>query len=278
MVARRARWLGFGVFLIALLGSADDALARRAKRPRRAVDGLTRWLGAQDVPLLAAGHGKVKEPEGDACVRWAPRGSEWRAVDMWGRVVGRATITKAGRTDRVLGACHYPEHRAQSGAEGVLLASAEGPWRPGPSAEWKPGAAERDRLQELLAASSRVLGLPVANAVDARFFAIWNDVAKEQHRFAVVGGFALLVARVGKDGRWTLAWSDTELARSRAFGPGEGAERYAPEAVLDLTGDGLPEVIYRWDSGDDSGLRVIEFHPDTESFKVLATSEYGSTA
>lgn len=273
--------------MITLLGSAGDALARRprparhAQIPRPARDGLTRWLGSLDVPLLAAGHGKIEAPGDDACTRWAPRGTRWRAVDAWGQIVGRASIKEAGKVDRVLDACHYAAHQKIDGAEGVLLASAEGPWQPRPSAEWKPSAAERERLQKFVAATASVLGAPASDGKNTRFFALQNDILGEQQRFAVVGGRALLVAHLGKDGRWTLAWSDAEYTRLhlRMDGPDkEGSDAYAPLAIFDMNGEGAPEVVYRWDSGSDFGLSVLEFDPITEHFHLVTTSAFGTTA
>src|SRR4051812_28096322 len=101
MVSRRARCLGSLALMVTLLGSAGDALARRPRPARHAQiarpagGGLTRWLGSLDVPLLAAGHGKIEAPGDDACTRWAPRGTRWRAVDAWGQVVGSASIREA---------------------------------------------------------------------------------------------------------------------------------------------------------------------------------------
>ena len=272
--------------MMTLLGSAGDARAQRprparqAQRPRPAKDGLTRWLGSLDVPLLAAGHGKIEAPGEDACTRWAPRLTRWRAVDAWGQIVGSASIKEAGKVDRALDACHYPVHQKIDGAEGVLLSSAEGPWQPGPSAEWKPSAAERERLQRFVGATASVLGVPPNDSKNTQFFALQNDILGEQQRFAVVGGRALLVARLGKDGRWTLTWSDAQYTRlhMRVAGSDSGLNAYAPLAIFDMDGEGAPEVIYRWDSGADFGLGVLKFDPITEQFHLVTTSEYGTTA
>ena len=286
MVSRRARWLGSLALTVTLLGSVGDARAQRprparhAQRPRPAKDGLTRWLGSLDVPLLAAGHGTIKAPGDDACTTWAPRGTRWRAVDAWGQIVGRASIKEAGKVDRALDTCYYPVHQKTDGAEGVLLASAEGPWQPGPSAEWKPSAAERERLKKFVAATASVLGVPPSDGRNIRFFALKNDILGEQQRFAVVGGRALLVARLGKDGRWTITWSDAQYTRLhlRVSGPDGGLDAYAPLAIFDMNGEGAPEVIYRWSSGADSGLGVLEFDPITEQLHLVTTSAYGTTA
>jgi hypothetical protein len=53
---------------------------------------------------------------------------------------------------------------------------------------------------------------------------------------------------------------------------------YAPLAIFDMDGEGAPEVIYRWSSGADSGLGVLEFDPITEQLHLVTTSAYGTTA
>jgi hypothetical protein len=151
------------------------------------------------------------------------------------------------------------------------------------TARWlgsKPSAAERLRLQKFVAATASVLGVPPSDGKNTRFFSLQNDILGEQQRFAVVGGHALLVARLGKDGRWTLAWSDAQYARlrRRLAGPDGGLDAYAPLAIFDMNGDGIPEVVYRWDSGSDFGLGVLEFDLITEQPHLVTTSEYGTTA
>src|SRR5262249_20292472 len=133
---------------------------------------------------------------------------------------------------------------------GVLVSGA---WRSQPSPEWTPDSNERASFDAFMAAASPLL-LPYAGFArqGTRFFRT-PPQSQPSMRWAVIGGCGLMIARF-TSARWTVAY----LENSRCQESGAD-DAYSPLAVVDIDGDGLPEVIYHYGADATYGESLLRF-------------------
>lgn len=257
-----------------------------AERPvgRCSDRGAVRWLGARPHTPLAISNARGVRSAGVACCdEWSRKGIRWRALDAFGQVVGQATVASRERYD-VTG-CYEATLARTEGSEGAGLYVA-GPWNASASAAWTPTAEERVSFDRFAAEVAHIIhsgiaptAVPPAGAIFFQARAESGAVAK---RFAVVGGRALFIARFdgpsgdGRQASWRLAWIDED---SLGVQSGAAAPRtFQPIAVVDMDGDGIPEVIAHVDLGDSWSDIVIRMQAGEGIWRKAAESVHGATA
>lgn len=261
-----------------------DAIPRVPVSDRRCADrtpGATRWLDSNPhVPFFIGADGDIESAGQVCCAPWAVRDSRWRAIGRYGEVTGVARI--AGGQGNDVTQCYALDLKMVSGAPGVgLFASEKGNWKsPAQSARWQPSLVETSGFQRLVTTIEALLDKPNwepdPDAKPAPFgdrmvpFAIKPDPSRGERggRFAAIGGRALILARLDEDGAWRLSYLDTSIA----MGGGDGM---SPLAAFDVDGDGIPELIYRWNAVDTWADAVLRL--DYHGWVVVAESIGGSS-
>lgn len=259
----------------------------RAKTPAlkkvataRVEKAATSWFLAADphVPLAVVRGGRVEPavPRGEhgkSCgpkSRWAVEGSKWFALDAWGNKKGLATVEVAEPYDVTKCSELYFAPKFDKHTEATLFVSADSAYVPGPSAEWHPPAHARWTFQASL------LQLPSNGKRKLPFQC--SEVPKPIRYFSIggtklaVGGTDGAIRIAAYDGQgWTPEYSD--------HGVSEVPICYRPVAILDLDGDGRPELVVRkaFNDGDGWGDSVLG-RDDRGHWTELAISPGGSTA
>jgi hypothetical protein len=239
--------------------------------------------GNPHVPLaVVTGHAITtavsSDERGKTCgrrARWATVGSRWRAVDVWGKVLG--TYAVDGRDHYDVTGCFELSFASAPPRDGSLLfVSEDSAWREPPSAEWAPRAEERAAFATVLA---RVEGGQSQGALptsltevgpDTRFFDVVS-AGKTVH-MAVGGRCGGFLVGSFAAGAWTIVKEERAGTRSQRV-------CHRPLAVFDMTGDGVPEIVLRSIEGDGEwwGDSIIQRAADGR-WREVAASPGGSTA
>jgi hypothetical protein len=230
-------------------------------------------MGAEGIPLASTtARGPVRVPRRTACLVWGRLGEKYRAIDAWGKVVGHAEVKNPASPDPDLGACFYPGLGVTEGRAGVMYVSEGDGWREPASAEWTPTAQDRVAFDRF-AATLEDAGPPSVRTAAVRaqkrtptFFRVGSE------RHAVFGGRALVVARMDDEGEWRVVRLESSIARMAIDDP------YKVIGVFDMNGDGVPEIVFDWQSLDDSGQGVLEQESPRGTWRIVARSGYGTTA
>jgi hypothetical protein len=270
---------------LVLLGCAASAPAwieTGAQPPSRKGDdgqcpARTRWLASDPhVPLAVSKAGEILDVGSACCAAFAERGQRRRAVDFWGRIVGVAEV--AGGRGNEATQCYELTLRRLEGAKGSLYVSPD--FRGSPSFAWVPSPSEQDSLRELVAHADALLAAddeadpPLEWQARTKFFTAPPDASGAgPGRFAVVGGRALLLGRLKGARRWGVSYLDAEM-HAAGFAP---SNAYLPVAILDMTGDGYPEIVFRESAGTTWADAVLHKSTDTTAWKRAAVSPGGST-
>jgi hypothetical protein len=228
----------------ALLCGADASARTKPAKRKTTRETAVQVLGTDDHwPLAEVSGGLARTPKATSCRSWGKKGSEWSALDRLGRVVGKARVTSVSRYDVVN--CDDLDLTPVSGKRGVGL-FVRGPYRSLAIERWKPGPAARRSLHDLV--KKRDARLPKAKSGDADAPLAERVLVfrvRGQDPIAVVGGRGLTVLRLVR-GRWRV---EHEIA------PRDGltweARRFHAVAVLDLDGNGRPEIVVH--SRDEDG-------------------------
>ncbi|MBL8743429.1 MAG: hypothetical protein JNK04_20105 [Myxococcales bacterium] len=238
------RLIAFMLTVAGLVSVSHTADAKRS-RSESAKRAPAQFLGLKPHgPLARVEGGVVVEPEGPACRTWHRDGREWKALDAFGRLVGTARVSGAERYD--VTSCDELTLERVSGRRGVGV-FARGSYQPLAIDPWKPSVTARRRLEELVAA--RDARLPKARSK--------KDVALSRRMLAyrvkgraprvVVGGRAISVYRFER-GSWIVEREElpceaSDLRKQSCRDTVWDPEMYRPIAVLDMNGDGRPEVV-----------------------------------
>jgi hypothetical protein len=236
------------------------------------------WLAtAPHVPLaLVDGEaihnvgerGKTCGPES----RWAAPLSHWKAVDSFGQVTGVFRVAGSDLYD--VTQCHEVFFEGQKGeGPGVLFVSEDSGWAPGKSAMWKPSVAEKKHFERFLGGveQSFIDKKPVGVAAPLGRRTLYFDVpavaGRPQH-WAVSGGPILVVAYLGAHGKWKASTVRPPLGLAKS---------YKPVSVLDMNGDGVPELVYHSDDGPSYADAVLSLNPASLGWDDAAESPGGAT-
>ncbi len=196
-----------------------------------------RWMGSDPhVPLVEVVRNQLGAPGSTACVDWPMRRQRWIAVDAWGQPTGVLESTGAEGYD--VTACYEMRTRTLSGDPGVGLLASAG-YRPGPSFRDEPDELATTRLRQLVERIDAVFGV-TDKAVVPVFFRSLDDNGRPTRNVAM-GGRALVIAE-SVDHAWIVRHIETGYA----FEPAQN-DGYRVLAVLDLDGDGRPEIAVRRD-------------------------------
>lgn len=258
------------------LGAAAAAGKAGAPKPSRFL--------ASGVPLAEVREGRFKGVGSGALpcgprARWARVTSRWIALDAWGQATGTLSI---GGSERYAGTgCHqvwFSEGTGQDG-RGVLVAEGSG-YSARPSAEWKADEASRKRFDRLYSKEEKAWteggGAGSATGRRTLFFALPAQASSVEGaptqrrpvRWAVSGGRLLVVAYVGASGAWKVA---------HVLPPNGKANAYETLAVLDMNGDGLPEIVVHEEAGGVFTDRVLAFDPASMRWETAVESPGGAS-
>jgi hypothetical protein len=267
---------------------AGDAAkpVKKSKRAKPAAAPKPSYFVASGVPLAEVHDGRIasvvsaKRPCGSK-TRWAKKGSAWTALDAWGQVVS----TGATLSDRHFfegSGCHQVQFQTAAGSgetPRLFLTSGSG-YTPAPSVRWSPADDVAKRFEHLYAAQETawVEGKP-AKADDPRrtlFFSLPKQEASvegapTQRRpihWAVAGGRVLVVGYVGATGAWKVG---------HVLPPNGKDNAYEPLAILDMNGDGLPEIVVHEEAGGVYVDRVLSFDAGTLRWEKSVESPGGAS-
>ena len=177
--------------------------------------------------------------------------------------------------------CHqiwFSEGTGHDG-RGVFVAEGSG-YTASASAEWKADAEQRKRFDRLYAAQENawVEGKLGAGAGGRRtlFFSLPSHEAAREGaptqrrpvRWAVSGGRVLVVGYVGATGAWKVG---------HVLPPNGKVNAYEPLAVLDMNGDGLPELVVHEEAGGVFTDRVRSFDPAAMRWETAIESPGGAS-
>jgi hypothetical protein len=270
--------IAVGVMAMAMLLGPSPAHARKphghhrvqaAKAPTHPI----RFLGVHPVgPLARVVGGVVAEPEKGACRRWGPNGSRWHELDALGRIVGEVQIK--GREYYDVSQCDELFVRQVSGHEGAgVYVDARVPYQAPEAKHWRPSRTAQAALERLVHHHQRGIenilpSLHVPFSKRSLFF----ERPSAHERYAMVGGRSLLLL-LWRDDRWTIVYEEKPpKMRSQDRG-------YEPMAVVDMNGDGRPELVYQFreEGGEWYGDWTLSQRADGKWVRIRA-GIFGSTA
>jgi hypothetical protein len=209
----------FGAVVVALLSvdatSASAAAAPKATQSRCA--GTVRWTSDAILTLAIVRHGTIERDAGQCpeAGGFHPAGKKLAAIDRWGRTVG----VVENRNDET----HGTDFRLVAGSRGVnVYVDAAVPKRV--VAEWKPPASERTK-------ALRAVGISAPR--DVAFF------HGGKRELAVVVDRRSVVVAERTHGEWRLIHREA----------GTATAPIALRAIVDMNGDGIPEIIIHVSEG-----------------------------
>lgn len=229
------------------------------------------------------------------CAPWAHRGDSYRSLDEFGQIVGSVEISGGAGYDATR--CFELGLDVTSGRDAErIYVSTGGGWQPSPSVEWTPEADVRASFAEFI---RTVTELTVVDAEAQRhfdrepplppleertlFFRVDGETApggrddgrnQISNHYAVVGGRLLVVAWYSPEGKWILTHIENDLTNFE-YSP---ILTYRPVSVVDMDGDGVPEIIFHWDEGPGWAQVVLQRRSARGGWEQVAQSVGGSTA
>jgi hypothetical protein len=239
-----------------------SALVGLLAGPASADTARVRFLGSAPIgPLASVSRGALRSPHDRACRSWGAVGSRWKELDALGRVAGDVEVVRREYYD--VSRCDELSVRLVRGHRGAgVYVDANAPYRPAPVSFWRPSEADLETLYRLAGARAR-------EQRTRTFFFEWGT---SHERFAAVGGRSLLLC-AWRGGRWTIVHDERPDSL-------QGTDReYRPLAVMDMNGDGRPELVVhvREGSGEWYADETISMHAGGTWGRVAA-GIYGSTA
>lgn len=286
------------IFLVSMLALASSVTTASAKNPRKAsvrkppssrareaakeVAPSSFFLAANPhVPLAVVREGQLRSAvnvseHGKTCgskKRWGAVGSTWHALDAWGRFAGTATIELVDhydvtKCDEVIFAPKFHQH-----TNAMLFVSTDSTYKPAHSFEWAAPGSASWKLQALVGTvTGKRKQLPyVCSEVPKPVRTFHFSVDGVEHRLGVGGGDAGYVIASYDAGAWTAERTERAKANELAC--------YRPVAVLDMNGDGRPEIVMRVVEGEGEFWGDMVLSRDAAGHWItVAMSPGGSTA
>jgi hypothetical protein len=237
----------------------------------------TRWIATRThTPLIVATRGGgAREAGQGCCAAFARTGTRWNAIGRHGEVTGTAIVTGGAGND--ISQCYELSLRIIDGSAGVdLYVSEQGMVRPRPSEPWMPSPEQEhgfrrfaQRAELVLARGVEAAPADASQSLAARtlFFLMRGDDG-EPVPHAVVGGSSLFIAAL-EGGQWTLRYVNTWIR--------PWAKAYRPVSIVDVDGDGAPEVIVHRDEQESWDDLVLGLDLFTGAWQELASGVGGSS-
>jgi hypothetical protein len=243
---------------------------------------------ASGVPLAEVRDGRLKSAGSakNPCGKknqWAKIGSEWSALDAWGQIIqSRATI--ADRRFFEGSGCHEVSFSTPGdpGVAARLFVAKGSGYAPAASAEWKADKDHVKRFEQLYTMQESVWVEGKAGKISAEtrgrtlFFRLPKQdgsvegapTERRATQWAVAGGRLLVVGYISAAGTWKVGHVMPPNGKERA---------YEPIAILDMNGDGLPEIVVHEEAGGVFVDRVLSFDPGTMRWEKAVESPGGAT-
>ncbi len=229
--------------------------------------GQRRFLGTgPGTPLAIVDEHGLRSAGQPCCEAFADREATWFALDAYGRSKGTAHVTHAELYE--VSGCFELD---LSGPAGVFrdnmidhftidtvfgFASSV----PRAGRQWQPSELQLAALETWVQTMRAPLGIeanPIPLAERTLFFEerdpYLGERGNEMVRYAVIGGRALIIARLDGEG-FVLSHLENDLTHS-----GVAHDRmYLPAAAFDFGGDeGETEIVFRWNEAPAWKLRVL---------------------
>lgn len=281
--------------LLALIVLASASTARAAPPPRRAPPrcdlhheapaGTSLWLASNPhLPLVESDAGGLSRPAPkEACKnpeRWGAPGRSYRVLDRWGQVRGEATVTRRERY-RLSGCDEIMLGAPDDGAH--LLVASDGAWQPGPSFEDRPSASQKAAFKRFVSGLDErlVRGKPFLKEPAAERLAYFRIGAPgcqpDSLDEAIVGSYAvatgtyIVIAKYDAKFGWKAVYLSPIPAQNGQY------QEVALRAIVDLEGDGWPEVVVH--SAEDTAFwdAVLHMHPVDRAWTEVVRSASGGT-
>ncbi|NUP12687.1 MAG: hypothetical protein HOW73_42145 [Polyangiaceae bacterium] len=257
-----------GFVLAALLALAPSTSLARPKAKKTAAPTEVQFLGKDPHGPLAVVKDKVvATPKESACRTWAPANSLWNTVDQLGRVVGRARVTGMERYD--VTNCDELVLETTSGRDGAGIFVRGDYVAMDLKAAKLTEKASKD-LEELVKKRDKVVARGDNKEKDAplsKRLITWTMPSGET--FAVAGGRAVTVFRLDK-GTWTVIH---EILPGKDI----AGTVFTPLSVLDMNGDGRPEMVIH-EAGIDAYSDFTLTPNERGGFKSVEAGIHGAFA
>lgn len=226
--------LSLGTVLLLTPAHATPAGARAAKaagasptaRAPRDCSQAVRFTSDALLPLAIVRNGKLEDDRGQCPEEVFPEGQRWAAINRFGRVVGTVAGTTTPR-----GVQKYHAVSGTAGA-GVYVRGRRTPFA---SFAWTPPPGERGR---------------VIKAIGARVPREVTFFHAGERRFAVVvERSTFTVAERDTKGTWRRRYHEKNFV---------GFPVYGLRAIVDMDGDGMPEIVQHFSEYDDGrGFEIV---------------------
>lgn len=266
---------------LASLSTVESAPAPKGHVAKKAT--LSRFM-ASGIPLAEVRDGRlhsVATPKHPCGLRasWSKKGSQWTALDAWGQVAGTLTVSGSEQHDGT--GCHQVSFAEGTGKDGLgVFVSKSSGYTPSASARWSPASDVVKRFEHLYAsqATAWIDGKSPASAEHGKtlFFSLPKQegspegapTERRPTHWAVSGGRVLIVAYVGATGAWKVG---------HVLAPTGKDDAYQPLAVMDMDGDGLPEIVVHEESSGVFNDRVLSFDAGSMRWEKSVESPGGAT-
>ncbi|MBK8256399.1 MAG: hypothetical protein IPK82_27490 [Polyangiaceae bacterium] len=248
----------------------------------KALGGLSRFI-ASGIPLAEVRDGRIKAVGGaklpcGAKANWAKTNSRWQALDAWGKPAGVLSVGGSGKFDGT--GCHrvwFAEGTGRDGM-GVFVSTGSG-YSAAASAEWKVDDVHKKLFDKFYTSQEGAwVDGKVDNAHARRtlYFQLPKQVTAEEGsptekrpiHWAVSGGPVLVVAYVGSNGQWKVG---------HVLPPNGKVNAYEPLAVMDMNGDGMPEIVVHEEAGGVFSDRVLSFDAGSMRWETAVEGPGGAT-
>lgn len=236
----RALLLGLGLAALAVTPSVE-AKPLKAKPKGATCEGAVRFTSDALLTLAIVRNGTIERDDGQ-CDEPFGKGQTWSAINRFGKVVG----TVADATSPTAG-MHWKTVSGTQGAH-VYVRGRKAPYA---SAAWSAPAGEKKKVLT-------DIGAKVAREVE--FF------QSGERRFAiVVERSTFSIAEKDLKGHWKRKYHQKNFV---------GFPVYALRAVLDMNGDGMPEVIQHFsEDAQGHGFEVVLARKANGDWHEIASNE-----